>query len=167
MQHLLIKIGRALNLSVHVAKNDRHKSCDGETFAQLTLADLPIKERMHQDVYDTIALIDVLWLNNEGRIVSAFEVEKSTSIYSGILRMEDLMRSLPDHNCSFFLVAPDSRENDVVAQFQRPAFKQSLSEMSLSYIPFSELKTHCEGLCKFGDDHKIMHKIARHCTCSN
>lgn len=169
IQHLLIKIGRALKLNVHVAKNDRHKSCNGETFSQLTLADLPQRERMNKDVYDTIGLIDVLWLDKEGRIVSAFEVEKSTSIYSGILRMEDLMRTLPDHSCNFFLVAPDSRENEVVAQFQRPAFKQSLSEMSLSYsyIPFTELKTHCEGLCKFGDDHKIMHKIARHCTCPN
>lgn len=167
IQHVLIKIGRALKLNVHVAKNDRHKSCNGEAFAQLTLAELPLRERMHQDVYDTIGLIDVLWLDQEGRIVSAFEVEKSTSIYSGILRMEDLMRTLPDHNCNFFLVAPDSRENEVVAQFQRPAFKQSLSEMALSYIPFTELRTHCEGLCKFGDDHKIMYKIARHCTCPN
>ncbi len=27
--------------------------------------------------------------------------------------------------------------------------------------PFSDLRTHCDALCKFGDSHFIMQKIAR------
>lgn len=165
IQHILIKIGRALNLDVHVARNDRHKSCDGDSFAQITIGELPA-ESISGTAREIVSLIDVLWLNKANKaIVSAFEVEKSTSIYSGILRMEDLARSVPDCPCHFYLVAPDKREKEVIAQFQRPSFKRSLSDMSLSYIPFGELMRHSDGLCKFGEDHNIMQKVARHCTC--
>ncbi len=29
------------------------------------------------------------------------------------------------------------------------------------YILFSDLRTHCDALCKFGDSHHIMRKIAK------
>lgn len=48
---------------------------------------------------ETVSLIDVIWLKPTGEFVSAFEVEKSTSIYSGILRLEDLVRSIPGCTC--------------------------------------------------------------------
>ncbi|WP_232422350.1 hypothetical protein [Methylosarcina fibrata] len=95
IQHLLITIGRALNLAVHVARNDRHRACDGEAFALLTVPELPARD-WSREVMETVSLIDLIWLKPEtGEIVSAFEVEKSTSIYSGILRLEDLARSIP------------------------------------------------------------------------
>jgi hypothetical protein len=37
----------------------------------------------------TIQLIDVLWLNGSS-IQAAFEIESTTSIFSGLLRMSDL-----------------------------------------------------------------------------
>lgn len=166
IQHMLIKIGRALGLDVHVARNDKHKSCAGESFAQLAVNEIP-PLGLDDDVRDMISLIDVLWIEKTTKtIVSAFEVEKSTSIYSGILRMEDLVRSLPERNCSLYLVAPDAREKEVVAQFQRPSFKNALADVSFSFIPFSELAKHCDSLCQLGDDHRIMRKLARHCTCT-
>lgn len=161
MQYLLIKIGRALHFDVYVARNDRHRSCDGQSFAQITVPELP-RGNWSPEVMETVSLIDVIWLKpHMGEIVSAFEVEKSTSIYSGILRMEDLARSIPDCSCSFYLVAPDRREKEVMAQLMRPAFRNDLADISMAFIPFGDLRQHCDGLCKFGDDHTIMHKIAR------
>ena len=161
IQHLLIKIGRALNYAVHVARNDRHRSADGEAFAMLTVPDLP-PTNWPPEVTDTVRLIDVLWLKPDtGEIVSAFEVEKSTSIYSGILRLEDLARSMPGCACHLYLVAPDRREKEVTAQLARPAFRDDLAGISLSFIPFSDLRAHCDAMCKFGEDHSIIRKIAR------
>jgi type II restriction enzyme len=95
IQYLLIKIGRALKYDVYVARNDRHRSCEGEAFALLTVPQLP-PMNWPAVVADTVSLIDVIWLEQgKSEIVSAFEVEKSTSIYSGILRLEDLARSMP------------------------------------------------------------------------
>ena len=161
IQYLLIKIGRALGYDVYVARNDRHRSCDGQAFALLTLAALP-PMNWPPEVVETVSLIDVIWLKaGTDEIVSAFEVEKSTSIYSGILRLEDLARSIPGCHCHLYLVAPDSREKQVMAQFARPAFRQDLEHLSLSFIPFNDLCEHSNALCKFGEDHTILQKIAR------
>ncbi len=161
IQYLLIRIGRALNLDVYVARNDRHRTCDGEAFSLLTVPHIP-SNQWPTDVTDTVRLIDVIWIQPDtSEIVSAFEVEKSTSIYSGILRMEDLSRSIPDCTCNFYLVAPDRREREVMAQLARPAFRSDLADITMSFIPFGDLRQHCDSLCRFGDDHTIMHKIAR------
>lgn len=161
IQYLLIKIGRALGYAVYVARNDRHRSYDGQAFALLTIPELP-QTNWSPEVAETVSLIDVIWLKaSTGEIVSAFEVEKSTSIYSGILRLEDLARSIPGCACKFYLVAPDSREKQVMAQLARPAFRDDLAWISLSYIPFNDLSEHCNALCRFGEDHTVLQKIAR------
>ncbi len=161
IQYLLIKVGRALKYDVFVARNDRHRSYDGQAFALLTIPTLPSMD-WPPEVMDTTSLIDVIWLKpNTKEIVSAFEIEKSTSIYSGILRMEDLARSIPDCTCNFYLVAPDRREKEVIAQLTRPAFRNDLTDIALAFIPFDILRDDCEALCKFGEDHTILRKIAR------
>ena len=161
IQYLLIKIGRALKYDVFVARNDHHRSCDGQSFAMLTVPSLP-KMDWPQEVMDTTSLIDVIWLKHgTNEIVSAFEIEKSTSIYSGILRMEDLARSIPDCTCNFYLVAPNRREKEVIAQLTRPAFRNDLSDIPLAFIPFDSLRNHCDALCMFGEDHTILRKIAQ------
>ncbi|MCR5876923.1 hypothetical protein LRS10_23870 [Phenylobacterium sp. J426] len=73
---------------------------------------------------EAVRLIDVLWLDRVGSIVAAFEVEHTTSIYSGIVRMLDLALGGDASGLhSLFLVAPDKREADVRAQIARPAFQ--------------------------------------------
>ncbi|WP_371763411.1 hypothetical protein [Massilia sp.] len=161
MQHLLIRLGRALKYRVHVARNDRHRSFAGEAFTMATTDRLP-DIRAQGDVMNTIGLIDVLWLSEDGKqIICAFEIEKSTSIYSGILRMKDLAQSLPEQACHYYIVAPDSREQEVLAQLNRPSFKQEAGDVPVMYIPFGLLDQHCEALCMFGSDLHVLRKIAR------
>lgn len=160
IQYLLIKIGRALKYDVYVARNDHHRSYDGHAFALLTVPKLPQMD-WPTEVIDTTSLIDVIWLKPDtSEIVSAFEIEKSTSIYSGILRMEDLARSIPECTCNFYLVAPNQREKEVIAQLARPAFRNDLTDIALAFIPFDNLRDHCDALCKFGEDQTILRKIA-------
>ncbi len=167
IQYLLIKIGRALKYGVYVARNDRHRSYEGQSFAQLTVPELP-PMGWPPEVMDTVGLIDVIWFRpDSNEFACAFEVEKSTSIYSGILRLEDLVRSMPGCKCNVYLVAPDKREKEVMAQFARPAFKQDLADIPLAFIPFDDLCEHCDALCKFGEDHSILAKIARTATSPN
>lgn len=163
IQYLLIKVGRALKYAVYVARNDRHRSYDGQAFALLTVPELP-PMGWPPEVMETVSLIDVIWLKPTGEFVSAFEVEKSTSIYSGILRLEDLVRSIPGCTCQVYLVAPDEREKEVMAQLARPAFRGDLANIPLAFIPFGALCEHCDALCKFGDNHLILSKIARTTT---
>jgi type II restriction enzyme len=44
-------------------------------------------------------------------------------------------------------------------QLCRPSIKQN--NVAIKYILFSELRSQCDALCKFGDSHHIMEKIAK------
>lgn len=159
IQVLLTDIGRNLGYDVFVAINDRTKSLDGKSLEFNTLPELP-PLALSKEVLKTVSLIDVIWLNkNTHEIECAFEIEKSTSIYSGILRLVDLASSLGLKQYNFFLVAPDSREKEIIAQLKRPSFK-NLECVNLRYILFSNLYINCNSLCTFGDDYKILFKIA-------
>jgi len=159
MQYHLLKIGNSLGYDVISASNDRSRSFKDSKFSFISLKDFP-KIDTSQDAFNTINLIDVVWFEkNTNRIVCAFEVEKSTSIYSGILRLSDLSFSLPSHNTKLYIVLPDSREKEVKIQLNRPSIKNN--NLEIQYILTSELRENCDVLCKFGDNHKILDKIAK------
>ena len=161
IQYFLIKIGNSLGYDVVVASNDRAKSYNNVSFSFISLPELPEIE-VGDEVKKTIALIDVIWFEKgTNKFVSAYEVEKSTSIYSGILRLSDLALILSKSaKVSLYLVAPEQREKDIIAQLKRPAFIKQ-SDIKISYILFSELCTHCDSICKLGEDHTIMDKVAK------
>ncbi len=111
---------------------------------------------------DAIRLIDVIWLTPEGEVVAAFEVEHSTSIYSGIVRMLDLALSGEGLHASagFFLVAPDKREDEVRAQIGRPAFRR-IADLDFAYLAYGELVRTREAISRFGSGLKAIRAIAR------
>src|SRR5262249_1158238 len=114
---------------------------------------------MDAGVASTIDLIDVLWFDKAtGRVACGFEVEKSTSIYSGLLRLADLALAPPDHSMKMFLVAPDGREKEVQAQLKRPSV-QAANRGTVSYILFSDLAANCDAMCRFGSGREILDKI--------
>jgi hypothetical protein len=89
----------------------------------------------------TIQLIDVLWLKGNA-IKAAFEIESTTSIYSGILRLADLIAMQPNINIPLYLVAPDERRGKVFAEVTRPVFSKLPRPMShiCRFISFSTLR---------------------------
>lgn len=68
-----------------------------------------------------VELIDVLWLKS-GDCAAAFEVECTTSVYSGLLRMSDLVAMQPNIAIELFIVAPSSRREKVFGELLRPTF---------------------------------------------
>jgi hypothetical protein len=99
----------------------------------------------------TIELIDVLWLSGNS-IVAAFEVECTTSIYSGLLRMSDLTALQPNLDINLYLVAPDERREKVEQELLRPTF--GLREKPLAkicgFLPFSVLCEKLDGIKRLG-----------------
>lgn len=159
MQYHLLKIGVALGYDVIPASNDKSKTYNGNSFSFMGLQQFPQIE-LDKETLNTVKLIDVLWFEKgTNNVIAAFEVEKSTSIYSGILRLTDLSYTIADGDEVFYLIVPDKREKDVVVQLSRPAIKKNST--LIKYILFSELRQHCDAMCKFGDSHKIMERIAR------
>lgn len=140
VQFELLKLGAALGLSVWVARNDRGRSFGTAKFVQTPnlLGSLPTQ--FDRATNRTIELIDVLWL--DGRtIVAAFEIESTTSIYSGLLRMSDLTAMQPNINIRLFLVAPAERRAKVLQEINRPTFSRfspPLNEMC-KFLSFEAL----------------------------
>jgi len=126
-QALLVKLGRKLGLDVWVAKNDRAKlaAANGMAPANAMLDTLP-RLSGNPRVQNTIELIDVLWLRN-GDCEAAFEVECTTSVFSGLLRMSDLVTLQPNIATRMYIVAPEARRAKVRAEILRPTFSEALS----------------------------------------
>ncbi len=160
VQLLLVELGRELGYDVFVAVNDRSRSIDGKNLEFLTVSRLPALG-LPEETARTVSLIDVIWISRASRrVVCAFEIEKSTSIYSGMLRLADLAASLGEESWDFFLVIPDRREKEVLRQLARPSLK-SLKNLRLRYLRFSDLSRHRHAITTFGDDFTILLKLAR------
>jgi predicted RNA-binding protein len=105
IQSLLLKLGNDMGFDVWVARNDRGRQLKLTELSRLR-DELPLQ--FDEATNRTIELIDVLWLKGNA-IVAAFEIESTTSIYSGLLRMADLIAMQPNLNIPLYLVAPDDR----------------------------------------------------------
>ena len=160
MQYHLLKIGHSLGYDVIAAANDRSKNYRGNYFSAISLRAFP-EMAVDKETLSTIGLIDVVWFEKgTSRVVAAFEVEKSTSIYSGILRLSDLALSFSGA-ADLYLIVPERREKDVILQLTRPSIKNG--NLPIQYIVFNELRDNCEAICRLGDSHKVMNRIAKCC----
>lgn len=162
IQAWLRDIGLALGYDIWIASNDRGRLHDGVRLGEGCLESLPTSISTSTGA-DAIRLIDVLWLEQGGdRVAAAFEVEHSTSIYSGIVRMLDLALSGSDLHATagLFLVAPDARESEVRAQIARPAFSR-IADLGIAYLPYGELERHKEAISRFGSGLKAIKAISR------
>lgn len=141
IQSLLVHLGSEMGFSVWIARNDRSRIEDRLPVGRRTRLVQSLPLQFDEATNRTIELIDVLWLNGN-HIVAAFEVESTTSIYSGLLRMSDLVAMQPNLKIQLYLVAPDERRNKVFKEVNRPTFSRLSPPMSrvCRYIAFSALR---------------------------
>ena len=162
IQGWLRDLGLSLGFEVWIAANDRSRPCDGGKLGDRCLVELPASIAGLPGA-DAVRLIDVLWIDaNAHSVAAAFEVEHTTSIYSGIVRMLDLALGAPEGVVrGLFVVAPDDREHEVAAQLRRPAFAKALA-LGLRYLPYGALEQHRDAIARFGHGLKPLDAIAKH-----
>lgn len=140
IQALLAEVGERMNLKIWIPKSDRQRVLDSwQPKTECLLQQLPLN--YDDATLKTIENIDVLWIRGRS-IVRAFEVEHTTSIYSGILRMADLMALQPNLNINAHIVAPIERKDKVLQEISRPVFafleKGPLSE-SCTFVSYESI----------------------------
>lgn len=145
IQHHLLKLGAEMGFDVWVARNDRSRSCNGCTLGDLPRMMSELPTQFNEATNRTIELIDVLWISGNS-IAAAFEIESTTSIYSGLLRMSDLLALQPNLDINLFLVAPEERKTKVEQEILRPTFKLRNKPLAnvCGFIGFSDLKNRLE-----------------------
>jgi hypothetical protein len=95
IQGLIADIGAKMGMSVWIPRADRNAVQKvWKDDASSLLDRLPLN--YDDTTLRTIEQIDVLWLRGSS-IIRAFEVEHATSVYSGILRMADLLALQPNY----------------------------------------------------------------------
>jgi predicted RNA-binding protein len=122
IQWRLLKLGSDMGYDVWVARNDRGRAWQRKPIASIPRLRSRLPRQFDEQTNKTIELIDVLWLNGNA-VVAAFEIEGTTSIYSGLLRMADLVAMQPNLNIPLYLVAPDERRQKVFTEVSRPTFR--------------------------------------------
>ena len=141
IQALLAEIGARMGMQIWIPRADR-TAVVGEWKGDHPppLERLPLN--YDQTTLRTIEQIDVLWLKGRS-IRRAFEVEHTTSVYSGILRMADLLALQPNMDIRLHIVAPTTRRDKVLQELRRPVF--SLLERgplfeSCTYLSYDGLR---------------------------
>ncbi|MEN6625169.1 MAG: hypothetical protein ABFD69_02960 [Candidatus Sumerlaeia bacterium] len=151
IQALIARIGSQMGLSIWIPASDRGRVLkEWKNDGNHLIERLPLN--YDETTLRTIENIDVLWLRGRS-IVRAFEVEHTTSIYSGILRMADLLALQPNMAIKLHIVAPDSKREKVFQEIRRPVF--SLLERG----PLAETCTYIsyDSLHELGNQKHLQH----------
>ena len=160
IQWMLGKIGQKLGCKVWIASNDHSKVWDNEKLKNLSISGLP-NLGMGEEAQKIINLIDVIWIAGSNQLAAAFEIESTTSIYSGLLRMSDLMTTCPNSNFPCFIVLPESRVSEVVKQLSRPTFQALEINQRCGFFTFESLKLEMPAIMKWAKNPSSIRDLAK------
>lgn len=137
MMYYLIKIGLYKKYDVWVATDAKNKEFKGERFSELCFQEIP---NFTQPSTLVIAkYIDVIWFKkNTSHPVRFFEIEHSTSIYSGLLRLNDVKIDYPINKAT--IVIPKERQGLFETQIERRTFKHSELFDICDYLTYEDIK---------------------------
>jgi hypothetical protein len=136
IQWRLIRLGRAANVDVWVPKNDQGREWDGHRFRDFVLPEF----REGLDIPRTVENIDTVWRFGY-RIRAAFEIEHSTAIYSGLLRLSDLKTIAPNSLYPMYIAAPSDRRDKVLGELSRPTFHDQLKLHEVArYLSYEKIR---------------------------
>ena len=159
IQWLLAKLGNSLGCRVWIAANDRKKEWNGERLGDLSLPSLP-PLGMDQESHRLIERIDVLWLKGGKQVAAAFEIEHTTSIYSGLLRMSDLIALSPNLNFPLYIVTSTNRLDQVRRQLLRPTFQVLELDKRCGFFSDETLVREADGMMRWANDPSVIEKLA-------
>lgn len=143
IQHKIAELGMSkYGYRVHVGISDKSKiKISG------LLSEMP---PFHNDDVVSIAKwIDVVFFDKERDLMArAFEIEHSTNIYSGLLRLNDMACSiLRSEEIKFFIVAPKNRIHKFEQELARPSFRR-LDDFGCDFIPYEDVEKEWQDMKK-------------------
>jgi hypothetical protein len=141
VQSTIARIGAEMGFRIWVPRSDKQRVIEHvpSDIHQAFLEALPLN--YDDNTLRTVEQIDVIWMKGRS-MARAFEIEHTTAIYSGLLRMADLLALQPNMDIRLHIVAPDDKREKVMREITRPVFslleKGPLYE-SCSYISYEAI----------------------------
>jgi type II restriction enzyme len=91
------------------------------------------------EVRGVLQEIDVVWVKRgSGGLAAAYEIEHSTPIYSGLLRLNDV-RLINPHIDRLTVVSDEIRRAAFMRQLNRPTFNASSLSSVCSFLDYREV----------------------------
>ncbi|MDB9509663.1 pentapeptide repeat-containing protein [Kamptonema animale CS-326] len=183
MQGILAEIGQKLGYRVWIARNEHLKDyrfreyrVGDDTFGdyrfgklkELTMEGFPLGG-LEKKVEKISKLIDVIWLNEKDqfKVVALFEIECTTAIHSGLLRMGDFVANVKLNPLTFidptfpiYIVIPEKRKKHLQSQLSRPIFQYLEFHKSCQGINIEDIERCWETIIKRGIYPNIIDSIA-------
>ena len=125
IQAKLAKLGLNWGYEIWVPNSDRNKVLEYDSGLKENELLKKIPMNYADSAVKIVKNIDVLWIRGNS-MPYAFEVEHSTSISSGLLRLNDLNLDLPDIKTKFIVVSDFERYEKFSREIQRPTFSNPL-----------------------------------------
>jgi hypothetical protein len=145
IQWKLLNLGSQMGLNIWAPKSDRGKAWFSKPIGAVPKLLDKLPTSFDEGTTKTVENIDVLWLKGAA-IVVAFEVEHTTTIYSGLLRMSDLLTMQPNLDINLYLVGPDDRYAKFAREVARPTFASRSKPLHTlcGFLPYSKLCARIE-----------------------
>ena len=134
VQTLLGSIGAIKGYDIWIPQHDRGK-LDWSITNQFECA-VSIPDQL-KSIEKVLSEIDVIWIKHgAGKLRALFEVEHSTPIYSGLLRLNDVHLAVPNVNVTYNIVSNDERRSLFVNQLNRPTFRASSLSKNCTFMEY-------------------------------
>ena len=132
----LARIGKNKGYESHIGLAEQNKD---KNFRELSIPmGSNVQFGLNQIAFNRIREIDLLWIKGIS-IMAAFEVEKSTSVDSGIIRFRELFAATPVLNILAYIIIPDKRENEARGKIGSLANRREGITERVKYILFSDI----------------------------
>lgn len=155
----LAEVGIAFGYGVCVARNDRGRAWRGRTLESLALERVPplaVDPRSQR----AIEYIDLLWIKDEGQVAAAFEIETTTPISCGLVRMGNLAALAPNITFPLFVVVPDARIDEARRALSQPIFRAVGLDKLCRFFTVETLRREQRHIVRYGKDVDAIDKIA-------
>jgi type II restriction enzyme len=148
MQVALFEIGKKFQCKSFIAKNDQSLKYQGIKLSEhssivTSICDVQLFKAF-PEAEDKGKLIDCIWFKGEKEMPAVFEIENSTGVTSGLVRMKKFKDAIPPFTTKYIIVAPD----DDISKVKMKANEQQFKELNIWYFSYSavmELYALCKG----------------------
>ena len=140
IQIALYLIGSQLGYRTWIAQNDK-----GIIYKDKQLLTYPgivkdLKNERIISVFNGAATaakyIDCVWFESDKNMPAVMEVEHTTGIVSGLIRMKELQSALPSIKTKYVIVAPDEQREKVIKEANREQFRC----LDARFFPYSSVE---------------------------
>jgi len=134
---VLAEAGQALGYKIWIGKKEQTDFAAGIIGAKKLLqnyVDADLSKAIGIEDLKTVEMIDLLWIKGN-KVISAFEVESTTTMTSGLVRGSNLSPDVPK-----YMIIPQEREEQLQRKMKSPMFAERFELDSWKILFFDTIR---------------------------